>query len=143
MDDIRWGKALLNGLFVWLISVALTMLPALVMGFTLGAQLGTQGGDPAATIQQISQQIAAMYTENWLLIAGVVAITAVIALWRAWAVANGTWHMRWLNGLIVGAVPAVLSLGFGFCGGFDVLDIVTIGVYLVAGVAGGLLARPK
>jgi hypothetical protein len=67
----------------------------------------------------------------------------VITLWRAWAVANGTWHMRWLNGLIVGAVPAVLSLLLGFCGGYDVLDLVTIGVYLGAGVAGGLLARPK
>ena len=56
--------------------------------------------------------------------------------------ANGTWHLRWANGLVVGAVPAALSSLLVLCGGFGVLDYVTIAVYLVAGLVGGILARP-
>ena len=142
MDDVRWGKALLNGLFVWLISLIIHMIPAFVFAFWRGAQLGSQSQDYGALSQQISQEISAMYAESWALIAALVVITAVLILWRARAVANGTWHMRWLNGLIVGAVPAVLSLSFVLCGGLGLMDAVTIAVYLVTGLVGGLSARP-
>jgi hypothetical protein len=142
MDDIRWGRAILNGLFVWLLSLIIFMLPAVLYATVLGAQLGPEMQDPAAVSQEISQRINAMYAGSWLLIVGLIVATAVLVFWRAQAVANGTWHRRWLNGLIVGVVPAVLSLLFVLCGGFDVWDVVTLVVYVVAGVLGGLSARP-
>ena len=68
-------------------------------------------------------------------------IVALLILWRGRAVAMGTGESRWVNGLVVGATAAVFSLVFVLCGGFDLSTLVTIAVYLVAGVAGGLLAR--
>jgi hypothetical protein len=139
---MRWSKAVLNGLFVWLMSLAVVALPGAVATFALGIELGSQDMDPVAMGQEIGRQVATLYAENWVLIVGLIVITAALTLWRARAVANGTWHLRWANGLVVGAVPAALSSLSVLCGGFGVLDIVTIAVYLLAGLAGGILARP-
>ena len=142
MDDVRWGKAILNGLFVWLISLVIFMVPAFLYGTVLGAQLGPGMQDPAAVGQEISQRISELYAGSWLLLLGLAVITAVLIFWRAQSVANGTWDKRWLNGLIVGAVPAVLSLLFVLCGGFDVWNVVNLVLYAAAGILGGLSARP-
>lgn len=142
MDDVRWGKAILNGLFVWLISLVIFMVPAFLYGTVLGAQLGPEMQDPAAVGQEISQRISELYAGSWLLLLGLAVITAVLIFWRAQSVANGTWDKRWLNGLIVGAVPAVLSLLFVLCGGFDVWNVVNLVLYAAAGILGGLSARP-
>lgn len=142
MDDIRVGRAVLNGLFVWLISLAAYLVPAVAYVLVRSMQLAPTSPDYAALVEQIGQEVSAMFAENWVLVVALVAITAVLTLWRARAVARGTWNARWLNGLIVGLVPAVLSLLFTICGGFDLLDTVTIGVYLLMGLLGGITARP-
>ena len=90
---------------------------------------------------RISQEVAALYTGNWLLIGALILIAALIILWRARAVAMGTGPSRWINGLVVGATAAVLSLVFVLCGGLGLDTVVTIVVYLGAGVVGGWLAR--
>jgi hypothetical protein len=143
MDDMRWDRALLNGLFVWLVSLVIYMVPAFAYAFMLAAQLGPGAQDYAALSQQISQQISDLYEGNWFLLGGLLVIVAVLIFWRARVVARGTWNTRWLNGLIVGAIPAVLSWLFVLCGGFDVFDIVTSVVYLGVGLLGGLAARPS
>lgn len=142
MDDIRWGRGVLNGLFVWLLSLAVYLVPGLTYAFWLVTQQGPGDQDYGAISRQMSQDIPRLYQENWLLLVGLIVITAVIIFWRARTVARGTWNMRWLNGLLVGVVPAVLSLLFGFCGGFDLIDAVMIGLYVVAGLLGGISARP-
>lgn len=142
MDDVRWGRALLNGLFVWLISLVVFMLPGFLYAFWFGAQLGPEAQDYAALSQQISQEISAMYEQSPWLIVALIVIVALLVFWRARAVARGTWRMRWLNGLLVGAVPAVLSLLFILCGGPDLLDAVAVVVYLLAGLVAGLTADP-
>jgi len=143
MDDMRWDRALLNGLFVWLVSLVIYMIPAFAYAFMLAARLGRGAQDYAALGQQIRQQISGLYEGNWFLLGGLLVIVAVLIFWRARVVARGTWNTRWLNGLIVGAVPAALSWLLVLCGGFDVMDIVTSVVYLGAGLLGGLAARPS
>ena len=142
MDDLRVGRALLNGLFVWLLSLAVYLVPVFAYVFARSMQLSPATADYGALGEQIAGEVSTIFAENWLLVIALVAITAVLTLWRARAVAQGTWHLRWLNGLIVGIVPAVLSLLFTVCGGFDVLDAITIGVYVLMGLLGGLVARP-
>jgi hypothetical protein len=142
MDDIRWGRSVLNGLFVWLLSLAVYLVPGFTYGFWLVTQQDPGDQDYGALSRQMSQDIPRLYQENWLLLVGLIVITAVIIFWRARAVARGTWNMRWLNGLLVGVVPAVLSLLFVLCGGFEVIDGVMIGLYVVAGLLGGISARP-
>jgi hypothetical protein len=141
MDDVRVGRALLNGLFVWLISLVLYLLPAFLLAFWLGAQLGPGAQDYAALGQEISKRVSTMYTEQWVLTGGAILITAILILWRARAVSKGTWNMRWLNGLLVGLVPAVLSLLFALCGGFGIQHIVLVVVYLGAGLLAGVTAQ--
>lgn len=142
MDDVHWGRAISNGLFVWIISLIIFMMPGFVYSIWLGAQLGPQAQDYGALSQQISQEISTMYGQNLWLVVALMVIIGVLIFWRARSVAKGTWSRRWLNGLIVGAVPAVLSLLFVLCGGPDLLDAATVVVYLAAGLLGGLTADP-
>ena len=142
MDDLRWDRALLNGLFIWLISAAIYVIPALVYGFWQMTSLGPQLGGTSALGQQVAQVATSLYEESPVLLIALVLITALLAFWRARVVSRGTWNLRWANGLIVGAVPAVLSLLFVLCGGFDWWDAVTSAIYLFGGLLGGITARP-
>ena len=141
MDKVRGGKAILNGFIAWLIGFIIYMIPSFAYAFWLAFQMVPTTTDYTAMSARISQEVAALYTGNWLLIGALILIAALIILWRARAVAMGTGGSRWINGLVVGAVPAVLSLVFVLCGGLGLDTVVTIVVYLGAGVVGGWLAR--
>jgi putative membrane protein (TIGR04086 family) len=140
LDEIRWGKALLNGLLAWFLGFVLYMIPSFVYGTWLGFRLGREAQDPSALGRQISEQIASVYAENWVITALLIVVIVLLVLWRARVVAKGTGQRRWVNGLIVGAVPAALSLLFVACGGFGWLDVISMAIYLAAGAIGGLLA---
>ena len=141
--NISRGKSLLNGLLAWFIGLALYMVPALVFAFQLAFEMGSQRQDSAAISKQISQRIATMYAGSWLLHVGLIVIVSLLVVWRAWAVAKGSEQKQLVGGLIVGAVPAVLTLVFLACGGFGWVDIVAMLVYLAAGVTGGYLAKAR
>jgi hypothetical protein len=98
--------------------------------------------DSATRFSQFSGEFGRLYGQNWLLIVGLIVIAAVLVFWRARVVARGTWNLRWANGLIVGAIPAVLSLSFAFCAGWSWLTAVAGAAQLIAGLLGGLAARP-
>ena len=137
------GKALLNGLLAWFIGFALYMLPAFVVAFRLAFEMGPQKQGSAAISEQISQKIATMYAGSWLLQVGLIVVVGLLVVWRAWAVAKGSEQRQLVSGLIVGAVPAVLTLVLLVCGGFGWVDIVAMLGYLVAGVTGGYLAQAQ
>jgi hypothetical protein len=137
------GKALLNGLLAWFIGFVLYMVPAFVVAFRLAFEMGSQRQGSAAISEQIGQKIAAMYAGSLLLQVGLIVIVGLLVVWRAWAVAKGSEQKQPVSGLIVGAVPAVLTLVFLMCGGFGWVDIVAILVYLVTGVIGGYLAKAQ
>jgi len=141
MEKVRWGKAILNGLIAWLIGFVINMAVGIGYSFIVLGRLMPTATDYNAMGNQISQEVAALYAGNWFLIGALMLIAALIILWRGRAVAMGTGRIRWINGLVVGATAAVFSLVFVLCGGFDLSILVTIVVYLGAGVVGGLLAR--
>ena len=142
MNTFR-GKALLNGLLAWFIGFALYMLPAFVVAFRLAFEMGPQKQGSAAISQQISQKIATMYAGSWLLQVGLIVIVGLLVVWRAWAVVKGSEQRQLVSGLIVGAVPALLTPVLLVWGGFGWMDIVAMLVCLVAGVTGGYLARAQ
>jgi hypothetical protein len=137
------GKALLNGLLAWFIGFALYMVPAFVVAFRLAFEMGSQRQDPAAIGEQISKKITTMYAGSWLLQVGLMVIVGLLVVWRAWAVARGSEQKQLVSGLIVGAVPAVLTLVFLAFGGFGRVDILAMVVYLFAGATGGYLAKAQ
>ena len=141
MDGIRWGRAILNGFLAWLLGFILYMIPSFVKAF----QLVFAGGPPtdasAVDGQAISAEIAEMYASSLWLAIGFIVIIVLLVLWRARAVATGTGQSKITNGLVVGAVPALLTLVFLACGGFGVDSIVSMVLYLGAGALGGYLAK--
>lgn len=140
MNGVRWGKALLNGLLAWFIGFVAYMIPSFVYAAMLVGEMDLRNQDPTTTSQQISQKIADFYASNWLLTAGLIVVIALLVFWRARTVAKGAGQRRWLNGLIVGAVPAALSLLFVLCGSFGLMDIVAVLVYLGVGALSGYWA---
>ncbi len=142
MNTFR-GKALLNGLLAWFIGFALYMLPAFVVAFRLAFEMGHQKQGSAAISEQISQTIATLYAGSWLLQVGLIVIVGLLVVWRAWAVAKRSEQRQLVSGLIVGAVPAVLTPVLLVWGGFGWVDIVAMLVCLVAGVTGGHLAKAQ
>ena len=137
------GKALLNGVLAWFIGFALYMLPAFVVAFRLAFEMGPRKQGSAAISQKISQKIATMYAGSWLLQVGLIVIVGLLVVWRAWAVAKGSAQRQLVRGLVVGAVPAVLTPVLLMWGGFGWVDIVAMLVCLVAGVTGGYLVKAQ
>ena len=142
MNTFR-GKALLNGLLAWFIGFALYMLPAFVVAFRLAFEMGPRKQGSAAISQQISQEIAALYAGSWLLHVGLIVIVGLLVVWRAWAVVRGSAHRQLVSGLVVGAVPALLTPVLLAWGGFGWVDMAAMLVSLVAGITGAYLARAQ
>ncbi len=141
MKKVRWGKAILNGFIAWLIAFAINMLVGIGYSVVVLGRLMPTAKDYTAMGEQIGREVAALFAGNWLLSGALILIAALIIIWRARAVAMRTGKSRWINGLVVGATAALLSLVFVLCGEFGLDTVVTILVYLGSGVVGGLLAR--
>jgi len=140
--SLRWGKALANGLLAWFLGFALYMIPSFVVAFKMGFELGPQGGESSAISSQISQAISSMYRENIWLSIGYTVVVALMVLWRAYAVARGTGDNRVKHGLLVAAVPALLSVLSLFFIHMDPSSIVDVLVFLAAGYVGGRWSKP-
>jgi len=137
------GKPLLNGLLAWFIGFALYMLPAFVVAFWLAFEMGPRKQGSTAISRQISQEIAALYAGSWLLHVGLIVIVGLLVVWRAWAVVRGSEPRELVSGLVVGAVPALLTPMLLAWGGFGWVDMAAMLVSLVAGITGAYLARAQ
>jgi len=137
------GKALLNGLLAWFIGFALYMLPAFVVAFWLAFEMGPRKQGSTAISRQISQEIAALYAGSWLLHVGLIVIVGLLVVWRAWAVVRGSEPRELVSGLVVGAVPALLTPMLLAWGGFGWVDMAAMLVSLVAAITGAYLARAQ
>ncbi len=137
------GKALRNGLLAWFIGFALYMLPAFIVAFRLAFEMGPQKQGAAAISAQISQTIAILYAGSWFLPVGLIVMVGLLVVWRAWTVAKGSEQRQLMNGLMVGAAPALLTPVLLMWGGFGWVDIAAMLVCLVAGVTGGYLAKAR
>jgi hypothetical protein len=139
---VRWGRALLNGFVVCLVGSAMYMLPGFAYGVQRASELGPPTSTTSAVGRQIGSEIAFLWEGDWRLLAlAIDIVTGLLVLWRARVVAMGAGQSRWLNGLLVGLVPALLWMPFIFLGGPVLAQVLTLAAYLAAGTVGGLLAR--
>jgi hypothetical protein len=93
------GQALLNGLIVCLIGLAVYMTPAFVVAFRLAFELASQKQGSAAISAQISQNIATLYAENVLPQVELMVIVGLLVAWRVWAARRGMVPAKSLDGL--------------------------------------------
>ena len=134
---LRWWKALANGLLAWIIGFALYMIPSLVVAFKMGFELGPQGVDSSTISSQISQAISSMYRESLMLAIGYTLVVAVLVFWRARVVAKGTGTFGGAHGLLVGAIPALVSVISLVVSRMDLPTALEVLVFLAAGYIGG------
>lgn len=83
-------KAFLNGLAIGFIGLAIDLLPALVVAFRLAIELRSQRQAAAVISTQISQQIGALYAQNWLPQIGLIIIVGALIVWRVRAVSSAS-----------------------------------------------------
>ena len=135
--NILWVKGLLNGIWALLLGFMLYMIPALVVGFKMGFELGPKSTDPGAVSEQISQTIRAMYQNSMALTIGFFVITALMIFWWARKVTVRSGSKTVVNGLLVAVFPVLLCLLFDMSTGFGLTTVLAIVLYVGAGYAGG------
>lgn len=140
VNRILWIRALWNGFLALFLGFVLYMIPGLVLGFKMGFELGPKMKDSGEVGARISETISRMYQENIALMIGYIVITGLLILWRSRVVSRGTGDRKLINGLLVGIIPAFLSLIFVFTRGISVISVVEIAAFIGMGVLGGTLA---
>jgi len=135
--SLRWGKALLNGLLAWVIGFVLYMIPSFVVAFKMGFELGPQGVESAEISRRIGEAIPAMYRGSVWLGIGYTVVVALLIFWRARVVARGTGANSVKHGLLVAAVPALLSVVSLFAFHMDFATVLDIVIFIAAGYVGG------
>jgi hypothetical protein len=139
--SLRWGKALLNGLLAWILGFVIYMIPSFVVAFKMGFELGPQGVESSAIGSQISQAISQMYRENIWLSIGYAVVIALLVFWRARVVAKGTGVYRVPHGLLVAAIPVLLSLLSAVVIQMEWSSFVDAAIFCLAGYIGGRTAK--
>lgn len=136
-----WGKTIFNGFIAWIIGIALYMIPSLVVALRMGFELGPQLNDSAEVSRQISQHISEMYRSNLYLAVLYIVLVALLVFWRAARLKKISGAKAMVNGAIVGAVPAAISLLSMILGTFGWMSVIEIFVFLAAGIVGGMSKR--
>ncbi len=134
---VRWMRALINGIMAWILAAILYMIPGIVLGIKLGIQLGPRSENPTAVSGTIEEQVSAMYQNSPLLMVLFVILLIGLIFWRARKVSRDTVDRRLINGLLVGLVPAAISLILILTSGEGLIALYQPVVYAGAGLAGG------
>jgi hypothetical protein len=108
-QSLRWGKALVNSLYAWLLGFVLYMIPAFVVAFKLAFEMGPKGVPSAEISSQISRAIPTLYRDSIWLGIGYTVVVALLVFWRARVVARGTGNNGVKLGLLVAGVPVLVS----------------------------------
>ena len=138
---LRWGKALVNGLLAWILGFVIYMIPSVVVAFKMAFELGPQGVESSMISSQISQTISQMYRESIWLSIGYAAVIALLVYWRARVVARGTGTQRVAHGLLVAAIPVLLSLLSAAVIHLELASFVDAAIFCLAGYIGGRTAK--
>ncbi len=134
---IYWFKSILNGLWAWLLGMAIYMIPALVVGFKMGFELGPQLKDNAAVSAEISQTIATMYRDSLYLHIFFFVIMLGLIVWRSYKVVRLPQSHALLNAVIVAAVPSLITV-LSSAKHFDLFALLGVVAFFAASIAVGL-----
>jgi hypothetical protein len=140
-QSLRWGKALANGLYAWLLGFVLYLIPAFVVAFKMGFELGPKGVPSAEISSQISRAIPTLYKDSIWLGIGYTVVVALLVFWRAHVAARGTGNNSVKLGLMVAAVPVLLSLVSLFALRMDLPSLFNAVIFCAAGYIGGRSAQ--
>ena len=140
VSGVPWVKALLNGVVATVIGFILYMIPGLVVGIQMGVALGPQLQDSAEVSRQINQAVTGMYRSSTILWIAYAVIVAALVFWRARVVAKKAGANGVLSGVLVGAVPAVITILFALFGSWGIRSILDAAAFLVVG---GLAGKKK
>jgi hypothetical protein len=132
-----WVKDILNGFLAWLIAFLLYMVPSLVVGISMGFDLGPKLNDNAEVGRRIGQAIREMYQSNWYLHVGFTVVLAILVFWRAWIKTRHTAEKSILHGATVGISAAILVSLQMMPRGASTAAVVSAVVCIVAGLIGG------
>lgn len=139
VEKVLWIKALVNGIFVWILGFILYLIPALVVAFKMSFKLGPKSDNPAEISEQISRTIATIYQNNILLTIGFILVTALLIIWRARSVSKISDVKGLSPGLLVAVFPVIFSILFDYSTGFDISSIIEILAFIGAGYMGAHL----
>lgn len=144
-NNILWIKGLWNGVLAWFLGFIIYMIPAFVVAFKMGFELGPKSGNPAEVSEQISKAIPQMYQNNVWLSYGLIIVTSLLIFWRARKVIKKSSENQIINGMLVSAFPIFFSIFFNLSKGFDLFSIIEVILYIASGYAAGyyLIKSPE
>ncbi len=131
-----WPRCLLNSFLAWLLGFIIYMVPSLVVAFRMGFELGPKSNDSAAVSRQISATISGMYRDNLWLSVGYVLVMAVLIYLRSHVISRKEPRAVLLHGILVGSIPAVISVAQLLFSSAGLTELAVIIVFLASGAAG-------
>ncbi len=139
LNTILWGKALWKSFLALIIGFLFYMLPGLIVGFMMGIELGPKMKDSPEMSSKISETVSLMYQENIWINMGIIVLTSLLIFWYSRKVTKGTGDKKYINGLIVGSVPAFVGLMSVIMIGINIFFIAMILVSLGSGLLGSIV----
>ncbi|MFZ0453887.1 MAG: hypothetical protein WAM24_09035 [Ignavibacteriaceae bacterium] len=139
LNTILWGKALWKSFLALIIGFLFYMLPGLIVGFIMGIELGPKMKDSPEMSSKISETVSLMYQENIWINMGIIVLTSLLIFWYSRKVTKGTGDKKYINGLIVGSVPAFVGLMSVIMIGINIFFIAMILVSLGSGLLGSIV----
>jgi hypothetical protein len=133
-----WFKDVLNGFIVWVVAFAIYMIPAFIIAIPMGFNLGPKLKDNAEVGKLIGQAVSEMYRTNPYLLPGYTVILAVLIFWRSRVTSRIVPNRSSIHGAVIAAIPVAISLWQIVIWRVGFVSIISIIIFLVAGIAGGL-----
>ena len=137
-----WSKDILNGFLAWLFAFLAYILPSLVLGISMGFDLGPKLKDNAEVGRRISQAISEMYQSGWYLHVGFIIVLAILVYWRASAKTRHITEKSILHGATIGTTAAVLVILQMMSRGVGIHAVMAAVVCIAAGLIGGWKREP-
>ena len=136
-DNILWIKGLWNGILAWFLGFMIYLLPAFVVAFKMGFELGPKSDNPAEVSEQISKAIPLMYQNKIWLSYGLIIVISLLIFWRARKVIKKSSENQIINGLLVTVFPVFFSIFYNISSGFDLTSVLELFLFIGAGYRSG------
>lgn len=139
VNKILWGKALWKSTLALLISFVFYLLPGLIVGIKMGAELGPNSNNPAEVSATISKAVSILYQENTWINIGFIVLNGLLLFLYSKKLSKGTGDKMRINGLIVGSFPALIGLLSIIMIGSNIFFLAMIIVSLGSGLLGSVV----